>query len=498
MSDLQLLLVDLDNVRTKWVGELPMPSASPGTDASWLESRGEPAGLERDDVGCVVAFAFNVVTATQRGVDYAWLGRFADRLAHVVANAELIGVEYALTLDVKQSADKALERLMLEAPRSEHQGSLIAVHALTSDGGLVRALGRKLGNKRYDPRHEDATWVRSWRRKKKRGVDRRYSAPLACVEPSTEMQPSACTEINTAKLVAWARNQSLDLSTPPTLCDLANDVEERPGLLTQLGITAATVRGVARMNALATGEVPPVGDCGPTDGVELRVANVRGHCREPRVSPVGPGAVRFDNPAGTACTTLPVAVLEAVEGPIDVGRVGVFDKSTIKRIDPKRLQRSAPVEINFRIDRSALVVSLKDHFGVPFPMWWWPVRPREGVKGPEFRLEWDGDPPPLGRKGASEVHAVPFLSQQGAIDLEAPLSGWLDLDLRRDLQGEELGEAHDGQRKYAVLAPIGGCSAGRVACRPIQDLPDRAWIPNYPTLQRYAEKLRRLPLVTPA
>lgn len=497
MSDLQLLLVDLDNVRTNWVGELPMPSASPGTDANWLESRGEPAGLERDDVGCVVAFAFNVVTATRSGVDYAWLGRFADRLAHVVANAELVGVEYALTLDVKQSADKALERLTFEAPRPEHRGTLVAVHALTTDGGLLDGLHHEL-EKRYEVLHEEATWVRSWRRRRKSGRTRSFSAVLTKLEPIAELRPNGCTEITTAVLAAWARNQPVDLATPLPLTQLANEVEERPGLLTQLGITTGAVRGVARMNTLATGEVPTIGDCEPTDGVELRVAHVTGLCREPRVSSIGPGAVRFDDPAGTVCTKLPLAVLEAIDGPITVVPAGVLDAEAVKQVNPQRLLQTPPVEVDFSVDKNALVVSVRARFGVPYPMWWWSTRSGETIRDPEFEVQWQRGPRPLGRKSLSKIHAVPFLSQQGAIDLKAPLSGWVDLDLRRDLQGEELGEAHDGQRKYAVLAPIGGSSSGRVACRPIQDLPDRAWIPNYPTLQRYAEKLRRLPLVTPA
>ncbi|MFW6087642.1 MAG: hypothetical protein ACODAG_10595, partial [Myxococcota bacterium] len=280
-----LVLVDFDNLACEVEGGLPFPVRSPCEHAMWLdvgrpqewlatdgvapEGREEGGGRAAD---CTVVVAMNAVTAAKWGLGWHYLRTLARALGIHLAGSARVRLEVALTLPVPQAADAALLRLCLEAPDPAAAGSVFDVWLLSRDGGLASALGGRLESGGLSREACARAGVHHWVLLGQGvGCVRRFEGGVrATASPTPPVEPRFSVDVDTPGLAAWVASREVDLeSGDRELADVARAVLARPGLLSQVGMTRATVRGIERMAALPG--PAEIGACRPTDGLEVRM-----------------------------------------------------------------------------------------------------------------------------------------------------------------------------------------------------------------------------------
>lgn len=332
-----LALVDLDNL----LGELETRDGGRGlwvpqrVGAGWtwvpddgVDVRPEAAG---DRTACVVVVAANTPTVRRHAVDAINLQRFARRVARMLGHVDprLVALELALVLPLPQAADRALLQLLMRSPAPDATGPFGCVALVSRDIGLGTALEARLGSRwsRQPPR-PSRPHVLSFFLPPNLGGHRRSHAepPVVHAEPA---QPEAAVNVlrvDTPATCAWASTQPVQRGA--TLPDTARLVEENPARLTQLTLTLASFRGVARW--MASGAAT-VGDCSPADGLEFArevLIENRHLVGVMHGSALGVGVVQVDPPGATVRTSLPTAWLLAQK----VGRE-VFLGPTVSRLN---------------------------------------------------------------------------------------------------------------------------------------------------------------------
>ena len=496
----QLVLVDLDNVWRQVLrerGPLPEPARGPADTDTWLESTGAPPPIEPANPPCVVVLAMNLDTAAVPELDFGPLRSFGERLARVLGRTELAGLELALTLPTEQSADKALERLLGSAPRAEHAGRLARVCLLSEDRGLRRALEGQLDAGYRMQKHPDG-FSFSWTQEnpKKKGLQRhppgnpRLSLAVASPAPSDRAQA-----LDTPEFVAWAQGRPVDVEPGVSLPQLVERIRRRPGLLTQVGLTLTSLRGLVRMELVAQGQPAQLGPCGPGDGLELCGEDVRqGHYGRPAMSSLGPGAIRLEHPRrATVRTRLPLAVVMAVQDQLAVdGLAAVKDALALTKVSHRKLASSLPFEVRLELKRSELKAEIVGSFGVPPPVWWLrdlKSRSKHAVRvasGSNVSLTVDAIP------------AVAFDGQARLVIVRAPCEGVVSAAIDGPSNPGAICAGRVGTHRVAVLErqdrPTPSASA---RCRAIQELSDTALRAAYPALFKDLGTLRQLPLMVP-
>jgi hypothetical protein len=503
-----LILVDLDNLVVGWArqhgGRLPLPLAPRRAGGDWLEDDdGSGAGPaprldEKVETVVVLAVAARTVAKARSGLSYAYLRRLAARLVAFAGASPAHAIELALTLTMPQAADVALERLAREASSPETAINYDELWLVSGDWGLARHFGR-LG--RPIPwRSATSCSVNAWRLAEP--ARRSFSAaPHAVVAPVAP--PLAWSRrIETAAHAAWAARQPVQ-APPGDLKALADAVERWPGLLTQVGATRTTVRGVARAMPLAGGAPPLIGTCAPGDGLELRGDGVR----QPATSPgpaspaaVGIGAAYFPEAGVTARTRLSDAALNDL-GVADVTLVAGTRASAA--VDDRALLADVPdgapfgreCQVGLRWSGRHLVATVGRPPLSDATAWWWASwRSAMGARSVLYLEElagrivvgWRGPVAArMCRLGDDVVLRAARPLQRGTVVVEHPQSP---------------GEIHCGylgREQVNVLALDGGAH-GAVACRPIQAVSVAELVRRLPilTADEHA-RLRMLPLLVP-
>lgn len=493
VSRIQLVLADLDNVLRDRRGPLPQPCVRPEDDFDWLDRRGAGRAPAGEGVPCVVVFAMNLRTADDPAISFAALHAFAEALASVVAGAPLRGVEVGLTLPIKQSADKALERLLAEAPLDDHAGMLEAVHVVSQDRGLREDVGKQLGGKyRSVPRDECLAWT--WTLVGKKGTSRAKPRPSReGLRIAGEPSVSAMQSIDTPELVVWAQGQSVQMPRAEGLDGLVHASRARPGLLTQIGLTRTSVRGVRRLHGLADGQVPRIGACDVSDGLEWCAEDVPpGRFHEPVESSLGPGALRFRRSAATVRTLLPPGVLAVASESLLVGDLAMLDDaSVLRRLPAQALRSCPPFKVRFSVRGNALKAEIVSGFAAPLPAWWF--RGKETMS--EIVVEALGSV----LAGQLTVEGALDLDPRRVVQVRAPYWGAVVAHVARAIPPGTLGRATIDGRPVAVFAhPDGvGLAPGNRVCRAIQEWPDDELDDVFPGLPCSAAMLKPLPVLVP-
>lgn len=475
MDDIQLVLVDLDNVRGQDTGPL---------DALW------PAHLPRsehpdDAPPCVVVYAMNLDTADHH-VTFEGLRTLAEHLAATVGRSSLRGVETALTLPVKESADVALERLLVHSPTEIHNGRLAAVHLLSDDHGLRQNVAGYLRTK-YRETHADG--VTSWSFVgKKKPVARKARKPG--VHALGEADPThPHLAIDAPELIIQLGRNYADIAAGASLQDVAVAASSRPGLLTQLGLTDATLRGVERLGQLAAGERPRLSPLTYLDGVEFCRDSVRGgDYSAPKASALGPGAVRFDDPPGTLSTRLPTCLVLAAKGPLPASAGRLDDRTTLERLDDAGLRNADNVRVALSSEGRVLKAEVQRAFCSPLA-WWW----RTPTKT-ESKLRCGGSL--LSLRASLEVQARCAIDREdGSVFLQAPFDGsvWAAIAPSAD---DIVRGMVDGVPVACLLPASHASPTARVT--PIQRVSSTAFRQRFAKHFTHFKYLRRLPLMVPA
>lgn len=499
----QLILVDLDNLRrcvfTR--GPLPQPVEGPFTSDAWLEPHPQgddrPPPVDGSRPPCVVVFAMNLDTAADRDIEFDTLRDFGQRLACVMTEAFLAGIEIVLTLPVKQSADKALERLLRHAPLPEHAGMLESVHLLTEDKGLRDSIHKELGKKySLDRRSKDFVWA--WARDgKSKGAPRQHLTSPRLVSAVGDAAPTDPAQaIDTPALVAWAGGQPVGVPPGTTLQELVTLLQRRPGLMTQVGPTVASLRGIERMERLARGERPLLRPCDAGDGLERCDEDVvNGDYSQPSESSLGPGAVRLGHPrCATVRTLLPPAVVTAVESKLQVGhRHTLLDGWALTGVSLAKLSSSTPFKVRLCRKGLDLQAEITSPFGESLRAWWM----HKTETWDKHRIK------ALGTVLSSTftVHAIPGVVEDALpreLVVRTPCRGDVMVELRAPLQSHMISAGKVGAHEVAVLGRADHRAPGAtVKCAPIQEFPEREWARAFPQFLNLFQELRQLPLMVP-
>ncbi|MBI5489011.1 MAG: hypothetical protein HY905_16880 [Deltaproteobacteria bacterium] len=307
-------------------------------DQDWEEGGPVSPPVCRAD-GVVVVFGCNTATVCRRCLSFDRIRFVAHRLARLVevpsgtsgrCAPDPVSFEFVLTLTMPEAVDAALVRMLVNAGAAETAGSEFRQVLLVSDDlGLRRDVFWGLSRRRpwLNPDRKAAAGAlgRSvWRFDvASRPLIRSFPREPNVTEKPCPASTGPVVVIDRPELAAWAARQRLQ----PTgnLPDIARQVTIRPAVLTQVGLTRATVRGVDRLRrrAASPGAPIPLGACDARDGLEYCMSASHRRAdpaarRQVQVLPtaLGPGAVRLhcgDPPdlVNTLATRLPLWVVRA-------------------------------------------------------------------------------------------------------------------------------------------------------------------------------------------
>ena len=325
-----LVLVDADQPR---VGEFvrgdsdraDSPARAPGSADEAVEH--PPSGR-----AVVVVTAMNTDSVRRWKLRFARLHRRTIAIARAVERAfgreppAAVCMETALVLPMPEAADRALVRLVREAGTAQGEGDCDRVCLLSGDKRLRDAVQEAI-----ETASSGAAWTKlgldvfrlpavGWRAPTGTVSRRQMRTDLEVGRPSGAWSPASPTIIvDSEDSAAWAARKPVQACGD--LRFIADQLERRPSLLTQIGLTSVSARGVGRMVAHSSrprGRIL-IGCCSADDGLELLrgrfepaacVPNVRPEVNE---WPGGVGGVRltWDDPpkAFTGRTKLPLWLL---------------------------------------------------------------------------------------------------------------------------------------------------------------------------------------------
>lgn len=471
---LQLVLVDFDNLR----GGQPRPLSK-----VWVP---ELAALN-DPAAAVVAFAMNLESVDEHA-SFAELAIFAERIASSMARSALRGFEVALTLPIKEAADVVLERLLMKAPTSAHEGHVVAVHLLSEDKGLRRQIGDKL-SKRYQTR--DTRTAKSWlfdhdARGKGKPLKRRGPSPgMPSFGRGAPSDPHQA--IMSRELIGQLGGRSVDIPEGASLVAIAEAAARRCGLLTQVGPTLQSLRGIERLRQIADGRHPTLSPCEPDEGLEVCADSpTAGEYTSPQPSTLGPGAVRFCSPPATIFTRLPLGALELASPPFHVAEGKLDDPRAVATLGPTALANADLVDVSIRGFASELRAEVVRLFGRPLSVWWWRTT---GKTESKIRIT-----------GIDLPDVVPFSAKarvahhRGELILAAP-SETAQVTIER-CESRILGTRSEDGLQVACLLPV-GATPGKARYTRIQSCRKHNFQRLYPELSSYFDALCRLPLLVP-
>lgn len=489
-----LILVDFDNVvhDLRAATDL-LPSASPSSDGTWLlggEGIAVPTTVSETPT-CVVAFVLNTESACEAGDGIGThLALVARHLGHFVARAPSVGVELGLTLNAPQSADALLVRLLAKSPRAGHEGPFHEVCLLSGDLGLSDAIEAVLeGWQRVGGSHGCPRWTAGVPITRRAPADPRRPRCAAASVDDTRRGILVGDEA----LALWAAHQQIDVPADEGLASIARQCRDAAGLLSQVGPTLASVRGMERLTGALFRRVLDVGACDRNDGLELRPVIAPPDTYLAGVaSRLGPGALRIEEVSSTARCRLPTAIARMATrvvvrnpGEIDIGATLKYTQADVLAPDHDT--------VDFVARGKDLVVKVVSRSGEAPARWW--------VRGTSAKA--DPRQPGLGFmaraggvKAASAYAAVQLRGATREVVLRAPPPAF-PVHVAAKIDGEQLGLGEAGGHVFAVLAPNAGLAAGDHECEPIQDVDRSAFVSKHPRLRDRFDDLSTLPIVVP-
>ena len=474
-----LVLVDLDNV----MGAQSLEDCVEGC-GRWLRRQREQARLTE----CVVCMAFNTTTVAEHRLTFAGLHAAARALAASMAEGEP-RVELGLVLTMPQAADVLLARLAREAPCAEGAGRYAFAALVSKDRGLARSLASEVFTRKGWRELQGRAWPGvSWLMPSGgTAVERMPPVAVASgrngVAPETSGRYTLC--VDNGALAAWAGDRAPDVAPDMELVALADEVDRRPWLLSQVGATRRTLRGVDRLSRLP-GPMR-LGPLSPKDAVEVRGgAACPSEVDGPAGASVGIGAARFDRQDATVATRLPVAVLGAGRGPYQVDS-GVLNLTAALQQVPEGARLGGAVRVHLSRRRSELVAEV-EHSASQQPAAWWV----ESSKTTSVRRVDDAD---RFMPREATVAGVPMRYPGGRptrLALRSPLDRGAQVTVAAAIAPGTIGTASNGEATVAVFSPIKPLAAdATIVVDPIHTVSRGGRMADFPL------DLWTLPLVVP-
>lgn len=362
-----LLLVDLDNVL----------HGISGADALETFTRRASARLDAAAGTYSAVFVLNTETVIRHELAFDGL-RAAGQALGAAAGDASARVEVGIALTMPQAADVLLARLAREAPAEAASGEFHRAVVFTDDRGLADALGNELyarGDRNAWVRTRDERWLGTEWRMPDEG------RPLVRKPPPTQRsrQQHAPASMNayticiTPGLEDWAAARPMDPDASLDLSRLALEVDERPWLLSQIGPSQRSLRGIERLAALPCDPRPILGAITPKDGLEVggsAAAPTSGLV--PHEASVGIGAVRFTGSNATVASRLSASVLGSASAAYPVDRRGVNVRAAMQHLPTDIVLGAKTVKVRFWRTRRELIAKV-EHSSTSQPQAWWLV-----------------------------------------------------------------------------------------------------------------------------
>jgi hypothetical protein len=249
-----LILVDVDNLLPY---QQPLPVGQAAVTACFATLGAVPP-LGRLDPSCVVVCALNTVSVRTRRLNLGDLQMLARGLAtRCIQNAQVKSIEVLLVLNMPETADGALLRALHWAAEPSGAIEVREILLLSSDRDLRNAL----------PGASSPLWSGSrsaWRIPLKSPISRKLPAPRS--PAGTLPVASGWLALSEPALAEAAATKPPQVSGK-TLLNLANQVEQHPAFLTQIGPTLRSHRGASRLALHLSGK-PTTLACHEDDHLE--------------------------------------------------------------------------------------------------------------------------------------------------------------------------------------------------------------------------------------
>ncbi|MCB9609773.1 MAG: hypothetical protein H6716_24485 [Polyangiaceae bacterium] len=360
-----LILVDLDNVLNGLRGEDALETFTRRA----CERRGPVAG------SWSVVFALNTAAVTGYALTFEGL-RDAGRALGAAAGDPQPTVEIGLALTMPQTADVLLARLAREAPEAGAAGPYHHAIVCTADVGLAESLGSVLyvraGGTGWRETRDDGWLGREWRMAEGgRPVVRKFADGALRLARHSQPVLDHHTVCVGSGMDDWAATRSMDVEPGSDLRKLACQLDERPWLLSQVGATRKSVRGVARLSRLPSDPPPLLGSVAPDEELEVRGTAPRPtSAHEPSAASVGIGAVRFRGTGATVASRLSPTVLASSGTTHRVDFLGVVVPAALQQLKFNVPLGDATVLVRLSHRGDDLVAKVQ-HSSVTQPQAWW-------------------------------------------------------------------------------------------------------------------------------
>ena len=509
-----LLFIDLDNVYDRAAPRgtaLARPVWIQRRDLAWqpdlnltppARSTNAPAGSPEPDV--VVVIAMNQKTVADLDLTEAALSKFAAASAHALELAapnQAVSREICLTTTMPEAADVAMIRLLSEAPCPEHCGPFECVVLWSGDKGLRADFQTRLKVRLGAP-NADSEQLASWRLNAHQRWQRKFAPPR---QSNREIRPLDTAW--SAPVVAGTMASAMDVTLPKltSLQDILLATTHAPHVLSQVGVTQQSVRGVARLDERLAGAIQLTPTTfGEDEGLEVNNAeqiHLPGAVHEIgrlEAASIGNGAIRIAAMGTTCGCALPPTVAQEVP-PRDVvasllvgEHLSLLSSSAMLHGLDQGIAVGAQVRVTFRrlnmgANGSALQARVQSDAPDTAPAQWWVAGSTYTTRG-----EAAGEP---GRRPLAAVQAVACRHGDQLVLRAAFETGSVQATGIACGEIESVTLAGSGEA-VALLETRQTSLAGLVAVMPIQ-LTDRPSTAASVISDNRWRELVRLPLMVP-
>lgn len=394
--------------------------------------------------------------------------------------ARLEGVEVALVAPVPQAADALLLPLLERSPFVDGAGEFGRVALLSRDQGLHEELAARLaGRKPTRHRYRD-----EWRWFDLPAPLRRKQLPPTPAPGEGALPAHYSAAVSTRSAALAAQQRPVEAPSGAGLRAVAAAIRERPHVLTQVGPTTASLRGLERLDRLLRAhDVVPIGRVGEGEGLEVHA----GAATPPptRVVPgPAPGLARLVGEERTVlCRIPPSAMIGLAAADFAPGPDGDLEAMRTLRA----LGGEGRVHLGLARGGFLRATVLRSP-GEPPPIWW--VDGTTGRATSELRLRISQVRLPHPIKADARITRYRDDTQHG-LRLAAPPTRPVMVRVRAPAEaGHIVAVDHDGRAFAALLSRRRG--AGEWEARPIASVPHHQLLP---LVGRDLPHLLRLPLV---
>ncbi len=451
------------------------------------------------NLGAIVCIACNQNKMRRQGFSFDSLRQLASHISVQLGISGDIVCEFAPCLIAPESADRALVRLLKNAPCPSHTGPFGKLILLTRDKGLRKLFHKLIPSSRTRIESLSMPDAIGYRLSKK-SYTRGCPSPFNNHVPAEPPTKGWSVPIESPPQAAWASEQLFTMEID-NFQEFSSLLDCKPFLLSQCSTTQTSTRGVSRcvpsLNPLST-----FGEVSATDGLVLT------HHSSPPPAPlgelapgsiqeasIGPGAIHLTSKNATYRTNLPVAAIQYAHEKsgqffLDISGRRVDDTRMLSLL-PRQDSFGSLVQVNIMAESlpNGLLLRFKLEYGDEDPSAWWYM---EGKSSTYEHVLFETRSRAIPKKVIAQMRRF-----RSSIVMAVP-SDVTEVSLDKEILRGSLGAGRWDSEKVAVLAITQKLQKQKHSVLSIQDCSfstpvsyPRSWDRNLWT------KLQSLPIVIP-